>query len=156
MRFRKTIKIAPGFKLNISKSGISSTVGKRGLSANIGKNGTYLNTGIPGTGISNREKISGNADNITSADGMSEVQEYKPDDPLKPMTTAERKTRKIVTRVFLIAGLVLLPLALPLGITALFLGVSMWLWGVIETAVNGNKADEALNKNIENTPPENQ
>ena len=151
MRLRKTIKIAPGVKLNISKSGVSSTVGKRGLSANIGKNGTYLNTGIPGTGISNREKISDNADNV-----MSEAQEYKPDDPLKPMTTAERKTRKIVTRVLLIAGLILLPLAMPLGVIALFLGVSMWLWGVIETAVNGNKADEALKENTETPPPENQ
>ncbi len=59
LRFRKSIKIAPGLKINISKSGISATIGGRGSSVNIGNKGTYLNLGIPGMGISYREKISG-------------------------------------------------------------------------------------------------
>ena len=58
MRFRKSIKIVPGIKINLSKSGVSMTIGKKGLSMNIGKKGTYLNTGIPGTGIYDRKKIS--------------------------------------------------------------------------------------------------
>jgi hypothetical protein len=62
MRFRKSIKIAPGLKINLSKSGISTTIGGKGLSVNIGNRGTYLNTGIPGTGISNRTKIGGKTD----------------------------------------------------------------------------------------------
>lgn len=57
MRFQKRIKIAPGVKLNLSKSGVSTTVGARGASVNIGKNGAHVNTGIPGTGISHRQKI---------------------------------------------------------------------------------------------------
>ena len=57
-RFRKYIKIAPGVKLNISKSGISTTIGGKGASVNIGKDGAYLNTSIPGTGLYNRHKIS--------------------------------------------------------------------------------------------------
>ena len=70
LRFRKSIKIAPGFKINISKSGISATVGKRGSSVNIGDKSTYLNLGIPGTGISYRGKISGKTD-------MSDIPEYE-------------------------------------------------------------------------------
>ena len=62
MRFRKTIKIAPGLKLNLSKSGVSTTIGKRGLSATVNKDGAYLNTGVPGTGLSHREKIGGGSD----------------------------------------------------------------------------------------------
>jgi hypothetical protein len=62
MRFRKSIKIAPGLKINISKSGVSTTIGGKGLSTNIGKNGAYLNTGIPGTGVSSRHKIAGTSD----------------------------------------------------------------------------------------------
>lgn len=58
-RFRKRIKILPGIRLNLSKSGISTTVGVRGASVTFGPNGTYLNTGIPGTGIYSRERISG-------------------------------------------------------------------------------------------------
>lgn len=60
MRFRKRVKVFPGFSLNFSKSGISSTVGVRGASINFSKKGTYLNTGIPGTGFYDRQKIGGN------------------------------------------------------------------------------------------------
>lgn len=59
MRFRKSINICKGVKVNLSKSGVSCTVGVKGLSLNFGRNGTYLNTGIPGTGLYDRRKISG-------------------------------------------------------------------------------------------------
>lgn len=62
-RFRKQVKILPGVKLNISKSGVSTTVGRRGLSVTSGKQGTHLNTGLSGTGISFRTKISGTSQN---------------------------------------------------------------------------------------------
>lgn len=59
--FKKTVKIAPGIKLNFSKKGISTSIGRRGASVNVGKRGTYMNLGIPGTGVSFRNKIiSGN------------------------------------------------------------------------------------------------
>lgn len=57
MRFRKRVKVFPGFYLNFSNSGMSSTVGVKGASINFSKKGTYLNTGIPGTGLYNRQKI---------------------------------------------------------------------------------------------------
>ena len=57
IRFRKTKKILPGVKLNLSKSGVSVTAGVKGASINIGKNGVYRNLGIPGTGISKRDKL---------------------------------------------------------------------------------------------------
>ena len=59
MRYRKSIKICKGVRLNLSKSGVSATIGVRGLSVNTGPRGTYLNTGIPGTGIYDRRKIGG-------------------------------------------------------------------------------------------------
>ena len=59
-RMRRSIKLLPGVRLNVGKSGITSlTVGRRGGTVTTGKNGTYVNVGIPGTGISYREKISG-------------------------------------------------------------------------------------------------
>lgn len=57
MRFRKRVKVFPGFYLNLSKSGISSTLGVNGANINFSKKGTYLNTGIPGTGLYDRKKI---------------------------------------------------------------------------------------------------
>lgn len=58
--YRKRIKILPGVRLNLSKSGISMTVGKRGASMNFNKSGTYMNAGIPGFGIYTRTRISQN------------------------------------------------------------------------------------------------
>lgn len=62
MRFRKSVKICPGVKVNFSKSGVSTSIGTKGASVTIGKNGTYANVGIPGTGIYERRKISGFSD----------------------------------------------------------------------------------------------
>lgn len=56
-RYRKQIKIAPGVKLNISKSGISTSVGKRGATVNFSKRGTRTTFGIPGTGLSYSKNI---------------------------------------------------------------------------------------------------
>lgn len=61
VRFRKSIKLAPGLRMNLSGSGLSWSLGPRGASVGIGKRGTYLNTGIPGTGLYAREKLSGGA-----------------------------------------------------------------------------------------------
>ena len=57
MRFKKSIKICPGVKVNFSKSGVSTTFGEKGISVNVGKKGTYLNTRISGTGLYDRTKI---------------------------------------------------------------------------------------------------
>lgn len=52
-RFRKSIKIAPGVRINISKKGLSSlSVGRPGATVNINKKGTRTTVGIPGSGLS--------------------------------------------------------------------------------------------------------
>lgn len=61
IRFRKSIKLAPGLRWNISGSGSSFTIGPRGASVGIGKRGVTLNTGIPGTGISHQTRLTGPA-----------------------------------------------------------------------------------------------
>lgn len=58
LRFRKSIKLAPGVRMNLSGSGFSWTLGPKGASIGIGKRGTYLNTGIPNTGLYARQKLS--------------------------------------------------------------------------------------------------
>ena len=58
MRFRKSIKVTKGVKLNLSKSGASFTLGS-GLpvSLNVGTKGAYLNWSIPGTGVYDRVRL---------------------------------------------------------------------------------------------------
>lgn len=60
LRFRKSMKVAPGIRLNFSKSGVSTSLGPKGSKITIGKNGIYSNVGVPGTGIYMRDKISKN------------------------------------------------------------------------------------------------
>src|SRR5512132_1589948 len=57
LRFRRTIKVAPGVKLNLSKSGVSTTVGTKGVHFNFGKRGVKRTVSIPGTGISEVDYI---------------------------------------------------------------------------------------------------
>jgi len=53
-RFRKQITILPGVKINLSKSGVSTSVGGKGATVNIGHGKQTVNVGIPGTGLSYR------------------------------------------------------------------------------------------------------
>lgn len=79
IRFRKTIKILPGVKINIGKTGISTSVGVRGAHVTIGKRGTNVTAGLPGSGLSVTKKIGGKSEKPAAkeeakpADGSSAV-----------------------------------------------------------------------------------
>src|SRR5258706_12044851 len=51
-RFRRTFRIVPGVRLNLSGSGASVSLGPRGLHFTIGPHGTRATVGLPGSGIS--------------------------------------------------------------------------------------------------------
>lgn len=51
-RFRRSIKLLPGVRLNLSGSGASVSLGPRGLHYTVGPKGTRVTAGIPGTGLS--------------------------------------------------------------------------------------------------------
>lgn len=59
VRFRKSIKLAPGIRMNLSGGGLSWSLGPRGASVGVGKRGTFLNAGLPGSGLSTRLALSG-------------------------------------------------------------------------------------------------
>jgi hypothetical protein len=54
-RFRRSFRVFPGLKVNLSKSGVSTSVGTRGAWFTIGPRGTRATVGIPGTGLSYTE-----------------------------------------------------------------------------------------------------
>lgn len=56
MRFRKSVKICKGVKVNFSKSGASLSLGGRGHGMTFGGSGTHYHVGIPGTGLSYNTK----------------------------------------------------------------------------------------------------
>jgi hypothetical protein len=51
-RFRRSIKILPGIRLNLGKRGISTSIGVRGAHVTFGKSGTRTTVGLPGSGLS--------------------------------------------------------------------------------------------------------
>ena len=60
-RFRRSVKLLPGVRLNFSARGVSTSLGGRGATVNISRRGTRATVGIPGTGLSYSAKLSGAA-----------------------------------------------------------------------------------------------
>jgi len=57
-RFRRSFKIVPGVRLNVSKSGLSASIGRPGATLNVGgKRGARVTVGLPGTGLSYSEQL---------------------------------------------------------------------------------------------------
>lgn len=56
-RFGRSIKIAPGIRVNFGKRGASVSVGPRGAIMTFSSRGTHANVSIPGTGLSYRTRI---------------------------------------------------------------------------------------------------
>jgi len=52
LRFRRSVRLAPGVRVNFSKSGMSLSMGGRGGTVNLSSRGTRTTFGIPGTGLS--------------------------------------------------------------------------------------------------------
>ena len=59
LRFRKSVRIAKGVRVNFSKSGASLSLGGKGHGVTFGGSGTHAHVGIPGTGLSYNTKIGG-------------------------------------------------------------------------------------------------
>ena len=51
LRFTRRIRLAPGLRLNLSKSGASIGVGRKGMWLTTGPRGRRATVGLPGTGL---------------------------------------------------------------------------------------------------------
>lgn len=82
LRFRKSIKVAPGVKLNLNKNSASVTVGTKGTHCTVNTTGKKTTSvGIPGTGIS-----------YVSTTGGGKKQETKSNKKTATKTTSATKT----------------------------------------------------------------
>jgi hypothetical protein len=74
-QFRKRVKLAPGFSLNVSKKGLGLSAGPKGLKTSISAQGRITGSvGIPGSGISYRKTLSGSS-NASSEGGYESFSE---------------------------------------------------------------------------------
>jgi Protein of unknown function (DUF4236) len=51
LRFFRRVRIAPGLRVNLSKSGASVSIGRRGAWYTVGPRGRRVTVGLPGTGL---------------------------------------------------------------------------------------------------------
>jgi hypothetical protein len=51
-RFQRRIRLFPGVRINLSKSGVSTSIGTRGAHVTVGHGQTRETVGLPGTGLS--------------------------------------------------------------------------------------------------------
>ncbi len=51
-RFRRSIGLLPGIRINLGKRGASVSLGRRGAHVTFGATGTRTTVGLPGTGLS--------------------------------------------------------------------------------------------------------
>lgn len=62
IRFRKSVKIAPGLKLNIGKKSASVRIGGKNVGYTVGTKGRTASASIPGTGLGVTSRAGGGSD----------------------------------------------------------------------------------------------
>lgn len=62
IRFRRSIRIAPGLRVNFGKRSVSLSAGGRGATVTMGPQGLWSNIGIPGTGLTYRHRFGGSSE----------------------------------------------------------------------------------------------
>ena len=106
-RFRKSIKLFPGFRINISKKGVSSvSIGQRGATLNVGEHGTRATVGIPGTGISYSEQVS------PSSDEVEQKPEHSSPNIEHPAEQSSKATERLKTCLIIALLLVIIAILL--------------------------------------------
>jgi hypothetical protein len=93
LRFFRRIRIAPGFRVNLSRSGVSASIGRRGAWFTIGPRGTRETIGIPGTGVSYTEEQRAGAEQV---------------EPAAPMSTPGASSLRWIVVILAIAGAAIL------------------------------------------------
>lgn len=93
-RFRKSVKIAPGVRLNIGKKSVGISAGVKGARVSVNSSGRKTTTvGLPGTGLSysKSEKIGGRKTTTRSA-SSNNAQPIRPDlPPAQPLNEKKKK-----------------------------------------------------------------
>jgi Protein of unknown function (DUF4236) len=89
-RFRKSIRLAPGVRLNFGKRGMSISAGVKGASVTLGSRGTYANMSIPGTGVSYRTRLGG-----ASEARRLERQQYRLEREMQRLEAEQRRQKAL-------------------------------------------------------------
>ena len=121
-RFRKSIKIAPGVKINLGKKSAGISVGNKfgGISINT-KRGVTIRASAPGTGLSYASHIAGGGKEKKSS--VKTAEHAYTDKPYKPFY--QRVWYIILTIVLLAGGFGCLPSNVPAAVCGLLIAAAL-------------------------------
>ena len=120
VRFRRSISLGKGAKLNLSKGGLGISVGGKGARVGFGTRGAYTSAGIPGTGLY--------AINYAGKSGKKKrvVNQQTTDAPsLATSTPVPPEIKTSLPTILIITSILLLPFG-GLGIIGLALYAFLW------------------------------
>lgn len=84
-RFRRSIRIAPGVKLNVTKTGLGMTVGTRGAHYSVHSSGMRTRTmGLPGTGLYYQSRKNSGSKSKGATPSEKRVSQAGPSVPINP------------------------------------------------------------------------
>jgi len=152
-RFRKSIKVLPGVRLNLSKRGIGTSVGVKGLHVSTGPSGPRVSASIPGTGIYASKSLKGKKRSTSRTNYAVQEKDVIPPKIrgpyyVKPWRAILGIFMLLTTITALSAGLDLLGTVVMTGI---FLALTIWL---LFPWVKGIIALISKNSSKEKAPPE--
>ena len=130
-RFRKSIKIAPGVKLNFNKNSTSISIGKRGARYTVNSNGKEtVSIGIPGTGLYYTESVTrkGKTKNKTKKVIKESVQHVY-----------SEKTYNICSKIMFVLSIVSFLIGIPTFLFGGFLFVLLGLFTLYCSKIFKNK-----------------
>lgn len=70
-RFRKSMSLGKGIRLNFGKKGIGMSVGVKGFRVGVGSKGAYTSTSIPGTGLYSVNYLKKNSQSLQSSSALN-------------------------------------------------------------------------------------
>jgi hypothetical protein len=83
-RFRRSFKVIPGVRLNLSKSGLSASFGGAPFTLNVGPRGAYGTASIPGTGVSFRQHFAEESPTASPSDAVTPLHLTPYSRPIRP------------------------------------------------------------------------
>jgi Protein of unknown function (DUF4236) len=76
LRFRKSVQLVPGVRLNVGLRRTSLSIGGKGFTYNVGSNGSRVTVGIPGSGLSYSTSVSHQAPSALMANVVPTRRKY--------------------------------------------------------------------------------
>lgn len=109
-RFSRRIRIAPGIRLNLSKSGISTSIGGRGAWLTFGRR-PRATISLPGTGLSYSQTLGGPPPRNAAPEPEPPVAPVRTAAPALAITTSQAgPRRRLRLWMWVLLALVLAPL----------------------------------------------